>query len=135
MLKSQRGVTFLVCVITVIVLLIIGGAVSNTGITMYKNAKVKVFTSEMKMIQEKLNLYNDRAQLDSSLDISMIGCSVLDEEQESCDIEQSCGTIIKADSKDGLLIKTGNGILSIIEIQAPNMKRMEIKEFLRGHTL
>ena len=37
MLKSQRGVTFLVCVITVIVLLIIGGAVSNTGITMYKN--------------------------------------------------------------------------------------------------
>ena len=60
---------------------------------------------------------------------------VLDEEQESCDIEQSCGTIIKADSKDGLLIKTGNGILSIIEIQAPNMKRMEIKEFLRGHTL
>ena len=83
MLKSQRGVTFLVCVITVIVLLIIGGAVSNTGITMYKNAKVKVFTSEMKMIQEKLNLYNDRAQLDSSLDIAMIGCSVLDEEQDT----------------------------------------------------
>lgn len=86
MLKSQRGVTFLVCVITVIVLMIIGGAVSNTGITLYKNAKVKIFVSEMKMIQEKINLYNDRAQLDSSLDITLIGCSVLDEEQDTYEI-------------------------------------------------
>lgn len=57
------------------------------------------------------------------------------DEEENLDNEQSYGKIIKADSKNGLLIKTGKGVLSVLEIQAPNMKRMEIKEFLRGHSL
>ena len=83
MLKSEKGITFLVCVITIIVLIIIGTAVASAGISTYKNSKVKVFVSEMKMIQEKINLYTDRAEVDSSKDITALGCSVTDEEQAS----------------------------------------------------
>ncbi len=45
------------------------------------------------------------------------------------------GTILVSNSKEGLFISTKDGVLSILEIQAPNMKRMEIKEFLRGHKI
>ena len=81
MLKSEKGLTFLVCVITIVVLIIIGTAVASAGISTYKNSKVKVFVSEMKMIQEKINLYADKAEVNSLKDISAIGCSVTDEEQ------------------------------------------------------
>ncbi len=45
------------------------------------------------------------------------------------------GTIIKSNSKDGLFIKTKKGILQILEIQAPNAKRMKIQDFLRGNEI
>ncbi len=45
------------------------------------------------------------------------------------------GTFIIADSKKGLFVKTGDGVLELTEIQMPNLKRMSAKEYLRGHTL
>lgn len=81
MLKNEKGITFLVCIITIVVLIIIGAAITATGISTYKNSKVKIFASEMKMIQEKINLYSDRSAVDSSIDIKAIGCAVNDTEQ------------------------------------------------------
>ena len=88
MLKSQKGLTFLICIITIAVLIIIGAAVANAGITTYRNSKVKVFVSEMKMIQEKINLYVDRSKLDPIKDITAIGCSVTDESQNRVSISK-----------------------------------------------
>lgn len=45
------------------------------------------------------------------------------------------GTVIVANGREGLLVKTGDNALSIGEIQAPGKKRMETKVFLRGKTL
>lgn len=45
------------------------------------------------------------------------------------------GTILVANSKEGLLISTGSGILSVKEIQAPNAKRMNILDYLRGKNM
>ena len=45
------------------------------------------------------------------------------------------GEIVKADSKSGLLIKTGDGILEITELQMPNLKRMSARDYLRGHKI
>jgi len=42
------------------------------------------------------------------------------------------GTVIKADSKDGLYIKAKEGIIKVLEIQGENAKRMSIQDFLRG---
>ena len=45
------------------------------------------------------------------------------------------GTVIISTPKEGLFIKTKKGILQILEIQAPNAKRMNIQDFLRGNKL
>lgn len=45
------------------------------------------------------------------------------------------GTILFSGDKIGLYIKTKEGILSVLEIQGENAKRMPIKDFLRGTTM
>ncbi len=45
------------------------------------------------------------------------------------------GTVLESNSKRGLFVATASGILSIKEIQAPNAKRLDIKDFLRGKTI
>lgn len=45
------------------------------------------------------------------------------------------GTVLVSDQRDGLFIKTKQGILSVLEIQGENAKRMNIKDFLRGNPI
>ena len=45
------------------------------------------------------------------------------------------GTVIKSDSKEGIFIKTKEGILKVIEIQEENGKRMSIQDYLRGNDI
>lgn len=45
------------------------------------------------------------------------------------------GTILLADEKDGLFVKTKDGILQVIDIQAENAKRMNVSDFLRGNRI
>jgi len=54
-------------------------------------------------------------------------------EQDKTDIEN--GTVIKADSKDGLYIKTIDGVIKVLEIQGENAKRMNVQDFLRGNNI
>ena len=45
------------------------------------------------------------------------------------------GTVLKSNPKDGLFIKTNKGIISVIEIQGENAKKMPIQDFLRGNKI
>ncbi len=45
------------------------------------------------------------------------------------------GTVLLSNPKDGLYVKTKDGILKILEIQGENAKRMPIQEFLRGNAI
>lgn len=45
------------------------------------------------------------------------------------------GTVIVSDAKDGLFIKTKEGILKVLEIQGENAKRMPVQDFLRGNQI
>ena len=45
------------------------------------------------------------------------------------------GTVLISDVKDGLYIKTKEGILKVLEIQGENAKRMTIQEYLRGNLI
>lgn len=62
-----------------------------------------------------------------------------EEVSEIKSIEDNCleqpGKVIMADSKKGLWIATGKGVLSVKEIQAPNAKRMNILDYLRGKSI
>ncbi len=43
------------------------------------------------------------------------------------------GEILCADAKNGLVIAAGEGAVRVIELQAPGGKRMNAKDYLRGH--
>lgn len=45
------------------------------------------------------------------------------------------GTVLVSDQRDGLFIKTKDGILRVLEIQGENAKRMNIGDFLRGNPI
>ena len=45
------------------------------------------------------------------------------------------GTILVSDQKQGLFIKTKQGILKVLEIQGENARRMPIEDFLRGNQI
>lgn len=45
------------------------------------------------------------------------------------------GTVLLADSKQGLHIKTKDEVISVLEIQGENAKRMNIGDFLRGNSI
>lgn len=45
------------------------------------------------------------------------------------------GTVLNANSKEGLFIKAKDGIISVLEIQGENSKKMDIKDFLRGNSI
>lgn len=45
------------------------------------------------------------------------------------------GTVIISNPRDGLFIKTKEGILKVIEIQGENAKRMPVQDFLRGNPI
>ena len=48
------------------------------------------------------------------------------------DLSVPSGTILLADSKLGLYVKTLDGVISILEIQGENARRMGVLDFLRG---
>lgn len=45
------------------------------------------------------------------------------------------GTVIVSDPRDGLFIKTKEGILKVLEIQGENARRMPVQDFLRGNPI
>ena len=45
------------------------------------------------------------------------------------------GNIVCADEKQGLVVTTADGAIELLEIQAPNAKRMDARAFLRGHSM
>ena len=45
------------------------------------------------------------------------------------------GAVLIADAKQGLVVATGDGAIELMEIQAPNSKRMSAKAFLAGRQI
>ena len=76
MLKKEVGVTFILLVITIIVLLIVGTAVATAGLSTYNESKVKIYLKEMDAIREKINLYQQKANINPDLNFEEIGRSV-----------------------------------------------------------
>lgn len=56
---------------------------------------------------------------------------IFDAEVVECSSDKVAGTILKSDNE--LLIKSGDGAISVKEIQAPGKRAMKIDDFLRGN--
>ena len=57
------------------------------------------------------------------------------EEVEETIFSEKTGTVLVANSKDGLVISTGKNAVKVNVIQAPNSKRMNILDYLRGNSI
>ena len=49
--------------------------------------------------------------------------------------DASAGTVLVADTKQGIIVKTGDGSLSLQEIQAQSGKRLDPKEYVKGNSI
>ena len=81
MYKSEKGITFMVLVITIIVLVIIGTTAAGAAISSYKNAKVKLYMKEMDLIKEKVLLYEEKNKVNSEEPLVNIGRPVQDDDK------------------------------------------------------
>lgn len=54
---------------------------------------------------------------------------------EDGEFDGNVGEVVVSDKKQGLMIKCGEGVLSIDELQYPNGKRLAIKDFLNGREI
>ena len=55
------------------------------------------------------------------------------EYEANINVTEKPGTVLLANEKKGLFIKTTDGVLSVLEIQGENAKRMNVSDFLRGN--
>ena len=65
-------------------------------------------------------------------------CEILNESECKSlkdDTKNISGIVLVSNSKEGLIIKTGKDLISVKEIQAPNSKRMNILDYLRGKSI
>ncbi len=88
-MKNNRGITLIILVITIIILAIIGGVIVSTTGDTYESSQIAKFSSSMKMIQKKVDLY-----LEEGTDISTLG-KELNTEQKS-----KLQTILDSDTRD-----------------------------------
>lgn len=57
------------------------------------------------------------------------------EYEVNVNVAEKPGTVLLANEKKGLFIKTTDGVLSVLEIQGENAKRMNVSDFLRGNKI
>ncbi|MCD7957782.1 MAG: methionyl-tRNA formyltransferase [Lachnospiraceae bacterium] len=56
-----------------------------------------------------------------------------DADIDACDVSENAPGTVCAVTKNALLVQTGSGVLSILEVQPEGKKRMSIDAFLRGY--
>ena len=100
--------------------------------TFYNGKKIKIWKVQALNEEHFENVTN--IELDATKDNKMKNDNVAFDNNEN-KINLKNGEIILVDRKKGLFVKCGSGIISVLELQAENQKRMNIKDFLNGNHL
>ncbi|MCI9016277.1 MAG: LamG domain-containing protein [Clostridia bacterium] len=96
-MKSQKGITLLTLIITIIVILILAGITITSGTDALKTSKKTAFISELEMVQAKINIIYEKMKLNKEdieyyknlgKDITILG-------------EEKLNEILKATNKEG----------------------------------
>ncbi len=68
--------------------------------------------------------------------VQIMSFAEYNEKFEGIDIDTlKNGEIVKANSKEGLYIKVSDGVVSVIELQGENAKKMSVFDYLRGNKI
>lgn len=103
-MMNNKGITLVSLTITILLLIILAGTITYSGINVYKNMLVENFISETKLVQEKVNLICDKYKVS--------GKATLNEYLESVGIKTDATNIDKAgtlNNKVSELIANGGG--------------------------
>ena len=60
-MKNENGITLVSLVITVVIMMTLTFTVTFSGMSTLEYGRMKAFVSDMQMIQEKVNLFCDKA--------------------------------------------------------------------------
>ncbi len=85
--------------------------------TMFNNSKIKFWKVDIVKVPDFINTFNEYKEF----------------EYRFSDIEP--GTVVYVSDKFGLYIKARDEIISVLEIQGENSRKMSILEFLRGNKI
>ena len=93
--------------------------------------EIRNLTRALNPIMGTYSIYNDKKikfwEIENSNNTDIVNSIDFENKQP--------GTIIISNEKLGLYIKTGDGMVKILEIQAENSKKMDIYSFLRGNKI
>lgn len=97
-------------------------------------------TSEIKNLVRGLNPIMGAYTIISDKKVKLWKVVIASEEQmqligEEIIKNKNAGEVVFADDKKGLFIKTKDGVLSILELQAENSKKMAFGDFIRGNKI
>lgn len=84
MLSSNKGITLIMLVVTIIVLSILTGVAVNVGYTSYKDMQITAYVAKMNMVQARVNVINQKI-LEGDTSYNNIGTelsSLTDSQQE-----------------------------------------------------
>ena len=97
----------------------------------------EISSAKLNNLVRGLNPFMGAYSLLNGKKIKIWAIRLIEEELFSIDKIQNSqpGEILLADSKKGLYIKTIDGVISVLEIQGENAKKMGILDFLRGNKL
>lgn len=69
-MKSNKGITLISLTVTIILIIILAGTITYSGIHVYENMRLENFTAEMKIIQDKVNLICDKYKVSDKYSVS-----------------------------------------------------------------
>lgn len=101
-MKNEKGITLISLIVTVIVLILLTTAATFTGVEVYKNIAVNNFISEMKLLQERVNLICEKYKLSSEESIEAYLISQQMNSSTIVDRNTSSGSVSDADLKKAL---------------------------------
>ena len=98
-MKNNKGITLMVLVLTLVVLLILISIISHTSYTVLDNAKFEVFTTELKIMQQEVNMLYQKTQTgDGTIQIGNDTYNIIQDEKNNDSVNKTVGKEINSDS-------------------------------------
>lgn len=79
-MRSEKGVTLLMLVITVVITLIIAGSAVYSGIETYKGMRVKTFSEQLSIVKERVTVIKEKAKTNSEIKLYALGKGITEAE-------------------------------------------------------
>ena len=110
------------------------GEASYTGIITKEDGKI-CWTDTVENIEAKIRAYYPEPGcwcMENGQSLRILEASIYNNNSLQTQSEAIAGTVLEFSKSDGILIKTGNGILAVTKLQRQGKNAMDYKNFMNG---